>query len=219
MRIIDVSGPIENGMWAYGPPFPEVRISRIPMPEWLDYEVFSEQVTMALQNCTYLETPAHMYSNAMKIDEVPLERCFMIDSVVLQVPKDAGEAISIRDLEEALARSGEKLRPQDALLVATGWDSHWNAPDFMKTPPYFLTEAIHWILDSQVGLLGSDTPRYDNPNAPQNFFPEFFRHDILLLAPMVNLTEVRRARVKLVALPCKFKGCCASPVRAVIVEE
>jgi arylformamidase len=219
MRIIDASGPIENGMWSYGPPFPDVMISQVPFPEWLAYRVYSEQVTMALQNCTYLETGAHMYPEVMKIHEVPLERCFMVDTVVLQVPKRGGEGISVDDLQAALGRAGETLRVGDALLVATGWDSHWYKPDFMSTPPYFLAQTIYWILDQGVGLLGSDTPRYDNPSNPQNFFPEFFKHDILLLAPLVNLTQVRHTRVKLIALPIKFKGCCASPVRALIIEE
>ena len=143
----------------------------------------------------------------------------MVDTVVLQIPKEGGQAISVADLEAALAQSRETLKPGDALLVATGWDTHWYAPDYMTNPPYFLSEAIYWILDKKVGLLGSDTPRYDNPKKPQNFFPEFFKHDILLLAPLINLTQVTKSRVKLIALPCKFKGCCASPVRALIIEE
>jgi kynurenine formamidase len=206
-------------MWSYGPPFPEVEISSIPFPDWLNYDVFSEQVTMALQNCTYLETPAHMNADATKIDELPLERCYMVDTVVLQIPKQANEAISVEDIESALDEAGETLKSGDALLVATGWDTHWNADDFMTDPPYFLAEAIYWILDQQVSLLGSDTPRYDSPKEPQDFFPEFFKHDILLLAPLINLTEVRQSRVKLTALPIKFRGCCASPVRALIIEE
>jgi kynurenine formamidase len=150
---------------------------------------------------------------------LPLSRCFMVDTVVLQIPKGAGEAISVADLKGALKRAGAELRAGDALLVATGWDSHWNQPEFMTTPPYFLSEAIFWILERQAGLLGSDTPRYDNPQAPQNFFPEFFKRDILLLAPLTHLTQVKKARVKLIALPIKFTGCCASPVRALLLED
>ena len=29
MRVIDVTGPIENGMWSYGPPYPEALIEEM----------------------------------------------------------------------------------------------------------------------------------------------------------------------------------------------
>lgn len=218
MRIIDISGSIENGMWAYADPYPAPTIREIPPPDWLAYPVYSQTVSMAVQTATYLETGAHMYRDVINIDQVPLERCYMIDALTLSIPKAADEAISVADLEQALAKSGETFRPGDALLVGTGWDTHWYQPDYLTNPPYFLAAAIDWVLDHQASLLGGDTPRYDSPNNPQNFFSKFFKQDILLLAPVVNLGQVRKARGKLIALPLKIKGACASPVRALWIE-
>ncbi|MBV7327169.1 hypothetical protein KFU94_02690 [Chloroflexi bacterium TSY] len=39
MQIIDISGPIEDGMWSYGDPYPAPQIEQIPPPDWLDYPV------------------------------------------------------------------------------------------------------------------------------------------------------------------------------------
>lgn len=219
MRIIDISGPIEDGMWAYGDPYPAPKIAQIPPPDWLDYPVYSQTVSMAVQSGTYLETAAHMDPNRMPIDQLPLARCYGIDAVTLWIPKGANEAISAADLETALTRSGTSLRSGDALLVGTGWDKQWRAPNFVTDPPYFLAEAIDWVLDHQVALLGGDTPRYDSPHNPQNFFPKFFQGEILLLAPVINLDQVHTSRGKLTALPLKLKGACASPVRALWIEE
>jgi len=219
MRIIEISGSIENGMWAYADPYPAPTIVEIPPPDWLDYPVYSQTVTMAVQTATYLETGAHMYREVISIDQLPLERCYQLDALMLWIPKGPDAAITVADLEGALAQSGETLRPGDALLIGTGWDQHWTLPDYLTNPPYFLYEAIDWIIDHQVSLLGGDTPRYDSPTNPQNFFPKFFKQDILLLAPVINLHQVQQPRGKLTALPLKIVGACASPVRALWLEE
>ena len=219
MRIIDISGPIEDGMWSYGDPYPAPRVEQIPPPDWLEYPVYSQTVSMAVQSGTYLETAAHMDPERMTIDHLPLERCHDLPGVALWLPREANEPISAADLAVALAAAGTELRPGDALLVGTGWDQQWHQPNFVTDPPYFLNDAIDWVLDHRVSLLGADTPRYDSPHDPQNFFPRFFQHDILLLAPLVNLAQVQQPRGTLTALPLKIKDACASPVRALWFEE
>ncbi|MFN8495383.1 MAG: cyclase family protein [Caldilineaceae bacterium] len=219
MRIVEISGSIEDGMWSYGHPYPTPKITQIPPPEWLAYPVYSQTVTMAVQTATYLETAAHMDQTRLPIDQLPLERCYLINAITLWIPRQADERITAADLAAALVKSGETLRPGDALLVGTGWDKHWHEPDYVTHPPYFTAAAIDWVLEHKVSLLGGDTPRYDSPNDPQNFFPKFFQHDILLLAPLVNLDQVQKPRGKLTALPLKIKDACASPVRALWFEE
>jgi kynurenine formamidase len=219
MRIIEISGPIEDGMWSYDDPYPTPSITQIPPPNWLEYPVYSQIVSFAVQSGTYLETAAHMYADRITIDQLPLERCYGVDAVTLFIARKADQAITPDDLAQALEASGESLRPGDALLVGTGWDKQWNQPDFVTHPPYFTAAAIDWVLDHGVGLLAGDSPRFDSPHDPQNFFPKFFQQDILLLAPVVNLDQVQRARGKLTALPLPLKGACASPVRALWIEE
>lgn len=219
MRTIDISGTISDNMWAYGSPYPIPRIEQIPPPDWLDYPVYSQTVTMAVQCGTYLETAAHMDQSRMPIDQLPLDRCHMIDAVSLWVPRAANAPISANDLEQTLNNSSIELKSGDALLVGTGWDKQWHEDNFVTDPPYFLSEAIDWVLEHDLALLGSDTPRYDSPHNPQNFFPTFFQHDILLLAPLVNMARVGTARGRLTALPLKIEDACASPVRALWIEE
>lgn len=217
-RYIDISGPIEDGMWAYDAPYSAPRIEQIPPPNWLEYPVYSQTVHFAVQAGTYLETAAHMDLNAMTIDELPLDRCYMIDALHLWIPRGANQAITPELLDAACRAAGVTPRQREALLVGTGWDAHWREPDFVTDPPYFTAAAIDWVLEHDFSLLGGDTPRYDSPHNPQNFFPKFFSHDILLLAPLVNLGEIRQPRGKLVALPLKIEKACASPVRALWIE-
>jgi kynurenine formamidase len=219
MRIIDISGPITDDMWSYGEPYPAPSITQIPPPDWLEYPVYSQTVRMAVQSGTYLETAAHMDPDRITIDELPLARCHQIDAVALWIPRGPNGAIAAADLQAALDASGAELQPGDALLVGTGWDAHWNEDDFVTDPPHFTADAIDWVLDHQAGLLGADTPRFDSPHNPANFFPKFFAGDILLLAPLVNLHQVQGPRGKLTALPLKIENACASPVRALWIED
>jgi arylformamidase len=219
VRIVDISGPISDGMWSYGEPYPTPTIEQIPPPDWLDYPVYSQTVRMAVQSGTYLETAAHMDPGQITIDELPLARCYRVDGLCLQVPRGADQAIEADDLIAACDAAGVTPRPRDVLLVGTGWDRQWHAAQYVTNPPYFSAGAIDWILAQDFSLLGADTPRFDSPSNPQNFFPKFFAHDILLLAPLVHLEQVRQARGKLIALPLKFHKACASPVRALWIEE
>ncbi len=219
MRIIDISGPIEDGMWSYGDPYPAPRIQQIPPPDWLDYPVYSQTVSLAVQSGTYLETAAHLDRSRLPIDQLPLARCYMIDAVALWIPKAANGSISLDDLLQAQERQQVTVQPGDALLVGTGWDKQWHAANYVTDPPSFRADAINWVLAQGIALLGGDTPRYDSPHNPQNFLPKFFQHDILLLAPLINLDQIAQPRGKLIALPLKIKDACASPVRALWIEE
>jgi arylformamidase len=219
MAIIEISGPIEDGMWSYSEPYPVPRIEQIPPPDWLEYAVYSQTIHMAVQAGTYLETAAHMDRMAMTIDQLPLERCYRVNPLCLWIPREANQAITAEDLAGACHSAGLQVQPRDALLVGTGWDRQWREPDFVTHPPYFTAAAIDWVLEHDCSLLGADTPRYDNPLQPQNFFPKFFAHDILLLAPLVNLEQVGSSRGKLIALPLKIQNACASPVRALWLTE
>lgn len=215
MEIIDITGPIENGMWSYPAPYPKVEIREIPVPDWIAYPTYSWQFSLGAQSGTYLETAAHMFRDATTIDQVPAER-FFLDAAVIKVgDKQPNEPIEAAEL----AKARVEIRPGDALLVCTGWDKNWYDPGFVNQSPHFTLEAMHWIFDRQISLMGADLPRFDSWEDPQEFFGDFFRRDILLLAPLVNLGTISQSRVRLIALPLKIKGVCGTPCRALVLES
>lgn len=214
MKLIDVTGALENGMWSYPEPYPKVCIEELPVPDWIPYPTYSWVFRLGSQSGTYLETAAHMFREAPTIDEVPLER-MVLDAAVLQLPDAApNAAIAAADL----AATGVRARPGDALLVATGWDRKWRDADFVDDCPYFRRDAMEWVFSQGVSLFGADLPRFDSWERPQLFFREFFERGILLLAPLVNLREIASTRVQLIALPLKVRGSAGSPCRAIVME-
>jgi arylformamidase len=217
MRIIDISGPISDNMWRYPEPLPPVSVQPVPSPDWIAYPVYSHQLSLCVQAGTYLETGAHMYPDMRSIDQLTPDQC-VLDAIVVHIPRGSLEAITATDLAVAIEQLHVTVESGDAVLVGTGWDTQWSSPRFVQEPPYFTAGAIDWLLKRHIGLLGADTPRFDSPVQPANFFGRFFRADVLLLAPAVQLTAVRPGRSCLLALPLKIVGACASPVRALVYE-
>ncbi|MCX6377135.1 MAG: hypothetical protein NTU88_14070 [Armatimonadetes bacterium] len=75
------------------------------------------------------------------------------------------------------------------------------------------------ILSLKPALVGADLPRWDSLDDPQGFFGRFFRQDVLLLAPVMNLEEFGETSGKLIVLPLPIRGACASPARAVLMSD
>ncbi|MGC9317869.1 MAG: cyclase family protein [Armatimonadota bacterium] len=215
MRVIDVTGPISTGMWTYGPPYPDVLVEEIEQPDFIEYPTYSWRFELGAQTGTYLETSLHVDRDGPELIEIPVEDLMMRDAAILRVPAEADHRIE----PEELAGCGVEVRPGDVVIVATGWDNHWNRPDFVSRCPWFSYDAMRWILDRDPFIMAGDMPRFDSWDDPQGFFGEFFDQGVLLLAPLVNLGEVRAERVKLTALPLKVVESCAAPCRVVITQE
>lgn len=227
MALIDISGPIREGMWYYGEPYldmpvPPVRVHEVEFPPKYAGRIFTQVVEMCVQTGSYLETASHAIKGREDIDEVPLERAWMVPTVIIHAVKGPGEKVTLEEAQADLARQGVTIEPGDAVLVHTGWDSAYHDPArYLTEMPYLSRELVFWIIDQQPGILGCDTPRADSPKDPQHFFERFFSTDILLLGCVTNLgaVTVSSPKPRLCVLPLPIDGACASPVRAVLVTD
>ncbi len=216
MRVIDITGIIHDGMWTYGPPYPAVKVEEIPIPEWISYPTYSWRFELGGQTGTYLETGLHMKRGRPAVADIPVESLINRDAVVLKVPgKECSEdAITVADLERCKA----EIRAGDAIFVSVGRDRKWREADYVTESPYFERAAMDWLIDRKPFLIGGDWPRFDSWKKPQKFFHRLFDEGILLLGPVVNLTQVTRPRVKLWVLPMKVEASAAVPARAILIE-
>ena len=59
-KVIDITGIINNGMWNYDAPFPEINIKQLPPVPWCGNRIIGAEIFegMHSQTGTYLETPA-----------------------------------------------------------------------------------------------------------------------------------------------------------------
>jgi len=227
MKIIDLTGPLHEGMWKYALPYPKFKMVEIPSPDWVSYKVRQEEfLGLHSQIGTYLQTPAHLlgFEKSYALNQVPLEKFFMLESRVIKLDlkkldiKDGKPFIS----KEDLIGSGfnEDLKKEKALIIATGWGENWKKSYYLDKAWFFTKEAMRWIISKNPLLLCGDSPLWDNLKDPEGCLTEFFHADILMLAPCINLEKIDGESAKLIALPLKFEGNNGgSPCRAVAIID
>jgi arylformamidase len=214
-RLVEISGPLESGMWYYDWFYPPVVVEEIPPVPWKDGKgkTYGQRISFGSQSGTYVATGAHAYANKPDISDIPLER-FMVDTTIAQVKAAPNEYITLQKVKAALGEADSGLpRRGEALLIATGWDRYWNKPNYISESPGLKTELVEWAVKRRVGILGADIPSFDRAGK-ESFWPLFFASETLLLAPLVNLPKTKISRVKLFALPLKIRKSCGSPCRA-----
>lgn len=225
--LVDLTGLISKDMWSYPAPYTAVEIRPLEHIDWANAEVYAEAIEgLNSQSGTYLETNAHYYGpnnpRTRSIDQIPLEEIFEMDAVCLDLraPVEAERRRGQRRpriTREMLSTASEglEIREGEALLLATGWGTHWASADYLSDAPSLSLPAMHWLLERRPSLIGSDSPRWENDAGDEGIFPPFFEADILMLAPLVNLEKLPAARGKLTVLPLHVKGTSAAPSRAV----
>jgi kynurenine formamidase len=213
MNVIDLSGPVATGMWSYGPPLPEVEVRQVAdlkREGWNGHALVLHTLAG-----TYIEAADHLFPGRETVADLPLER-FIARAVVAQLARKSPlEAVTARELAAAVTDDPRGA----ALLVATGWDTMWGRPGYVERCPYFLPEAMDWVVRSGARLLGVDVPSVQDPRHDDGELNRlFFAGERLLLAPLINLRRVGNGRQTLVALPLNIPGVSGTPVRAVLIE-
>jgi arylformamidase len=218
-KMLDITGSLSTDMWSYRPGIPD-----IPPFEHRRWATIEERgweadwFAMPTLAGTYLETGKHLFEGVISIDQVPLDRLSIAASVAV-IPKNAREHITVDDLEHHV--SG--LESGNALLVSTGWDRYWfdDGSTFVTKSPHFTRDAMQWIVDRGVTILGGDFPAFDDPDeaGSEGVNTILFGADALILAPLVRLSEWGEPRAHLTVLPIPLQGACGAPCRAMLTES
>ena len=218
VRHLDLTGPLRPGIWSYRPIVPDApdfeqwRWATVEERGWE-----ADAFTMSTLTGTYLETAKHLFPDQYAIDELDPARCF-VDAVVIPLPKQDREHITVADL----AAAAPDLRPGDAALIATGWDIWWDDADrFVRGSPHFERDAMSWLIERGVSIVGGDMSCFDDPDpdGAQAVNHVLFGADALILAPLVNLTQAPAGRSRLTVLPIKLQGACGAPCRAILTID
>lgn len=218
-RLIDLGGDLYNGMWRLPDPMPPFALKEVDLKEYCRqrkrvYQSHTQQVQMCVQASTYVETGAHVHPEMEKIDQVGLDRSFL-SAVVLKIPRHGGQKVTAADLDEATSAADQVIHSGEALLIATGHNGF--DPKQSSDSPHFSYDAIEWVVEHKPAILGSDMSAWQDPADDPPFFPMFLASGVLLLAPLVNLSQISTPRIKLIVLALKIRNACAAPSRVIAV--
>ncbi|MCM8758897.1 MAG: cyclase family protein [Candidatus Omnitrophica bacterium] len=220
MKLVEISGLIEQGMWNYGdelglPIFSGPKITQLASVEKDGFS--AHKIEFSILTGTYLETPAHLLEDARTIDELDLKELFLPASVI-KLNKKPNSSITKDDI----TKSGVIIKKGDCLVVFTGWYKMWNKKNFVLDCPYFDSECMDYIVSREIKVLASDTPCYDDIRDPVDSkklpqLRKLYLSGAMALAPIVNGDRAKQGRAKIIILPLKVKNLSASPARAVLI--
>jgi kynurenine formamidase len=221
MRIIDISGPIDEGMWDYGNEVKPFKFGTVKMRyAGIDYELDSLENMIAMTG-TYFETPGSYHNYT--ISDVPLEKLFMIDSYTLKLPYenlevvDGRPCINLKDLKEA---EKDPIPQHSGIILATGYGRQWYSRDYVDKCPFLSKPAMDYLIDKKPFIVVFDTPAAENDIHPENIFEKYFAADILSLTSCINLEKIKKYNVKIIVMPLNLmRVSLASPARAIVIEE
>jgi kynurenine formamidase len=189
-------------------------------------EFSSKALSIALSDHagTHVDAPVHFDSRpgAASIDQLPLEK-FYTSSICLDLtPVPLRHSVTIGEMEGALAKSGQEIRPGDTVLLYMATNERLlGKPGYSHDFPGLAVESVHWLADRGVGMFGVEAIS-PAPEGEPNFQAHLAcaERDITHMECLANLDKlVDRGRFRFIGFPLKIRGGTASPIRAVAIFE
>src|SRR5689334_8592236 len=158
MRFGDLSHTVRQGMVTYpGLPGPEItdhlsrEASRQQYAPGTEFHI--ARISMVANTGTYLDTPVHRYADGWGLADLPLERVAGVPGVVVDAPSPAVGAEAFDGLDLA----------GRAVLVRTGWSSHWGTDRYGDLEhPHLTAEAVAALVRAQPAVVGIDSVNIDD---------------------------------------------------------
>jgi len=156
---------------------------------------------------THIDAPGHFTANDKKITDFPLST-FIGKAVVIDV--QSKYEIGLEDVRN-------KVEAHDIVLFCTGFDTHFNQPDYFHEHPVLTRECAQYLVEQKVKMVGVDMPSVDK--APYEIHKLLLSNDILIIE---NLTNVQKllgyTYIEVIALPLNIDAH-GSPARVIAKIE
>lgn len=128
----------------------------------------TERIKTSTHAGTHVDAPYHYYpvsagEPSITIDECPLEWYFGRGVVLNMTHKKPGETVSADDVKDALIKLDYKLSYGDIVCVRFDTDKTFTTKAYWNSHPGMSGEAVKYILDQGVKVIGVDSPGFDIP--------------------------------------------------------
>ena len=213
-RLIDLSHEIEHGMVTYrGLPAPAVS-------DWLSRDASASRyapgttfqigkIELLANTGTYIDAPFHRYENGRDVAGYALETVADLPGVVVRVKSGAGRAIDAAWFTRLDVKG-------KAVLVHTGWDTHWRTDTYSAGQHPFLTrEAAEYLVKAKAALIGIDSLNIDDDkDGSRPAHTILLGAGVAIVENMTNLGALPDSGFSFFAAPPRVKGMGSFPVRA-----
>ena len=193
MDLFDLTVPLGPGLPTQ-PGDPPLTMVRTSSHEVQGYEV--TQVCLGSHTGTHVDAPRHFYPQGLTVDQFPLDR-FMGPGAVLDC-RAAGDQDVSGKLAEQLRRF--PMPPGSLLLL-------WTEGALLTV------EAAEMLLETGVGLVGTDAPSLDAEPYPIHRL--LLANDVLIVENLQGLEALGPGPVECAFLPLALTATDGAPVRAI----
>ena len=211
-KLVDVSHTVEHGMITYkGLPGPVVsdyltrEESRTRYAEGTEFHI--GRIEMVANTGSYIDTPFHRYARGKDLADLDLYSVANLDGIVVrcfdvtEITKQAFEGLDVRD---------------KAVLIHTGWDTHWRTDEYSSgNHPYLTGSAAAYLAKNGATLVGIDSFNIDaTRDGSRPAHTVLLGHDIPIVEHLCGLAELPERDFKFFAVPVKVRQFGTFPVRA-----
>jgi len=215
-RFVDLSHVIEHGMVTYpGLPAPVIadHLSREASREVYapGYEFHIGRIDMVANTGTYLDTPSHRYADGHDLSGLALDAVADVQGVCIAT---SDQEIGVEVLD-GLDVGG------CAVLLATGWDTHWRTDTYGDPSHPFVSEALaHGLVERGAALVGIDSVNIDGTaDKARPVHSILLEAGIPVVEHLTGLADLVGRSFRFSAVPPKVRGLGTFPVRAYAVVE
>lgn len=120
----------------------------------------SYALTMSDHSGTHVDSFKHFGPGGESIDEMPLEN-FFTSAIALDLSHvELRASISVAEMEDALAKSGQEIRKGDTVLCFMGFNRrvHFDDPRWQHDFPGLHPDSVSWLADKGCGMFGALVP-------------------------------------------------------------
>lgn len=212
-QFVDLSHTVEHGLVTYrGLPAPVIcdylsrEDSRKHYAEGTEFHI--GKIEMVANTGTYLDSPFHRYEEGKDLSQLALESLADLEGVVVSASSFSGREID-------RAAFGDTDVKGKAVLVHTGWDTHWRTDTYFEGHPFLTEEAARFLADEGAALVGIDSYNIDDTaDGRRPAHSILLGADIPIVEHMCGLDRLPREGFRFFAVPVKVKGFGTFPVRA-----
>ena len=128
----------------------------------------TERIRTSSHAGTHVDAPYHYSPTcngkpSRKIDECPLEWYVGRGVVLNMTHKKSAEVVTAQEIKDALAALNYKLSYGDIVCIRYDTDKSFGTSDYWNEHPGLSAEAVRYILDQGVKVIGVDSPGFDIP--------------------------------------------------------
>ncbi|HEY8120417.1 MAG TPA: cyclase family protein [Myxococcota bacterium] len=212
MKFVDLSHTIRDGLVTYpGLPAPRIsdhlsrEASRASYAPGTEFHI--ARIEMVANTGTYLDSPAHRFTDGADLSGLALERLADLPGVVV-------------DLEAGARAFSARALPSDdlsgcAVLLRTGWSAHFGTPRYFEAHPHLSSDGAAELVSRGAALVGIDSLNIDDTAGGERpAHSLLLRAGIPIVEHLTNLALLPARGFHFSAVPPKIAGMGTFAVRA-----